>query len=328
VEVELFGNAKGTWFRSFLALPNGIPSHDTFGRVFARLDPAAFQECFLRWIEALAETVGLKRIAIDGKTLRRSFDRACGKAALHLVSAWATEAHLSLGQVAVEDKSNEITAIPVLLELLDLAGAIVSIDAMGCQKEIARKIRERGGDYLLSVKDNQARLREDIHRCFDEALATPGAKRKYDLSISEHKGHGRLERRECFTLTDPEGIRDWDLWQDARQVGMIVQERTEQGKTSVEIHYFISSYAGTAQQLGYNARSHWSIENSLHWVLDVVFDEDQSRVRKDHGPENFAMLRRIALSLLKRHQGKGSVRGKRKQAGWNEDFLSEILAHH
>lgn len=325
VDMEKFGKAKLTWLQSFLALPNGIPSHDTFGRVFAHLDPLAFQECFQRWVDSLRATLGLKRIAIDGKTLRRSFDRANGKAALHLVSAWATENHLSLGQVAVDDKSNEIVAIPQLLEILDLAGALVTIDAMGCQTEIARKIREGGGHYLLAVKENQPHLYEDIENCFILGFDSGFVEMDSDLSITEDKGHGRQERRECFTITDPEGIRGWAAWKDAKQIGLIVQERTEGGKTSLEKHYFISSQAGTAAALGRHARGHWGIENGLHWIMDVVFDEDQSRVRKDHGPQNLAFLRRIALSLLKRHSGKGSVRGKRLQAGWNEKVLEEIL---
>jgi predicted transposase YbfD/YdcC len=326
VDIAAYGVAKRDWLKTFLALPNGIPSHDTFRRVFCLLDPAAFVACFQRWIDALSAGLGLKRVAIDGKTARRSFDRASGKAALHLVSAWATEQHLVLGQVAVDAKSNEITAIPRLLELLDVSGAIVTIDAMGCQKEIAAKIREGGGDYVLAVKDNQPHLLDDLRQCFAEALGTAfaGPKRSYHKEV--YDGHGRVETHHVYTILEPEGIRDEALWKDLKAITLIHSERQEAGKEATEeLRYYIGSKAAPAAAYAGYVRGHWGIENGLHWVLDVSFDEDRCRMRTDHSGENMALLRRLAVSLLKQHSGKGSVRGKRKQSGWNDQFLAEVL---
>jgi predicted transposase YbfD/YdcC len=326
-DIAKYGRAKHDWLATFLALPNGIPSHDTFRRVFCLLDPAAFHACFQRWIDALSAGLGLKRIAIDGKTLRRSFDRAAGKTALHLVSAWATEQHLVLGQVAVDSKSNEITAIPKLLEVLDVSGAMVSIDAMGCQKEIAAKIRAGGGDYVLSVKDNQPRLLEDIGQCFAAGLEADFAGLDYSYHEERYDGHGRQEQHSVYAILNPEGIRDAALWQDLKAIVMVFSERQEAGKGRVEeLRYYIGSRAAKAKAYANFVRSHWGIENGLHWVLDVCFDEDQCRMRTDHSPENMALLRRLALCLLKKHGGKGSIRGKRLQSGWNDDFLLEILS--
>src|SRR5262245_14132214 len=326
-DIAKYGVAKRDWLQTFLALPYGIPSHDTFRRVFCLLDPAAFQECFQRRIDALAEGLGIKRIAIDGKALRRSFDRAAGKAALHLVSAWATEQHLVLGQVAVADKSNEITAIPRLLSLLDVSGALVSIDAMGCQKEIAAKVREGGGDYVLSVKDNQPRLLEDIQLCFEKGLDTDFAGMEHSRHQECYDGHGRVGRHCVYTILNPEGIRDQALWQDLKAITVVFSERQEAGKEKAEeVRYYIGSRAAKAKTCANSIRSHWGIENGLHWVLDVCFDEDGCRMRKDHSPENMALLRRLALRLLNKHGGKGSIRGKRLQSGWNDDFLLEILS--
>ena len=325
-DIAKYGQAKADWLKTFLALPNGIPSHDTFRRVFCLLDPEAFQECFRRWIDALSDGLGLKRIAIDGKTVRRSFDKATGKAALHLVSAWATEQHLVLGQVAVDAKSNEITAIPKLLALLDVSGAIVTIDAMGCQKEIAAKIRAGGGDYVLTVKENQERLLDDVQACFVKGWDTEFAGMQHSYHVTEESGHGRQETRHVTTILHPEGIRDQALWKDLRAITMIVRERqvTGQEKTE-EVHYYIGSrVAGAKAYAGY-VRGHWGIENGLHWVLDMSFDEDGCRMRTDHSAENFALLRRLALSLLKQNGRVGSVRGKRLQSGWDDRFLQEIL---
>ncbi len=325
-DIAKYGVAKYDWLQTFLTLPNGIPSHDTFRRVFCLLDPAAFQGCFQRWIDALSEGLGIKRIAIDGKTVRRSFDKASGKAALHLVSAWATEQHLVLGQVAVDRKSNEITAIPKLLELLDVSGALVSIDAMGCQKEIAATIRAGGGDYVLSVKDNQPHLLEDIHQCFAKGLDTDFAGLAYSFHQESSDGHGRKETHYVHTILHPEGIRDEALWRDLKAITMVFSERQERGQAATqEIRYYIGSRVAKAKVYANAVRSHWGIENGLHWVLDMSFDEDQCRMRTDHSPENMALLRRLALCLLKKHGGKGSVRGKRLQSGWNDDFLMEIL---
>jgi predicted transposase YbfD/YdcC len=327
VDIADYGVAKHAWLKTFLRLPHGIPSHDTFRRVFCLLDPAAFQECFRRWIDALSDGLGLERVAIDGKAVRRSFDRATGKAALHLVSAWATEQHLVLGQVAVDTKSNEITAIPKLLELLDVAGAIVTIDAMGCQKEIAAKIREGGGDYVLSVKENQPHLLEDIQLCFARALDHGFAGPKHSCHEAVYDGHGRVETQYVYTIWDPEGIRDLALWKDLKAITLIYSERQEAGKEdTVETRYYIGSKAVQAAAYAEYVRGHWGIENGQHWVLDVCFDEDRSRMRTDHSAENMALLRRLALSLLKQHGGKGSVRGKRKRSGWDDRLLVEVLS--
>jgi predicted transposase YbfD/YdcC len=326
-DIAKYGRAKKAWLKTFLGLPNGIPSHDTFRRIFCLLDPSAFHECFQHWIDALSAGLGLKRIAIDGKTMRRSFDRSAGKGALHLVSAWATEQHLVLGQVAVDTKSNEITAIPKLLELLDVSGAMVSIDAMGCQKEIAAKIRAGKADYVLSVKDNQPRLLEDIEKCFEIGLNTDFAGMEHSYHEECYRGHGRDEKHSVYTILNPEGIRDQALWQDLKAITMVFSEREEAGKKkSEELRFYIGSRAATAKTYTHCIRSHWGIENGLHWVLDVCFAEDQSRMRKDHSPENMALLRRLALCLLKKQGGKGSIRGKRLQTGWNDQFLLEILS--
>jgi predicted transposase YbfD/YdcC len=327
VDIANYGVAKYKWLKTFLDLPEGIPSHDTFRRVFCLLDPQAFQACFQSWIDALSAGLGLKRVAIDGKTLRRSFDRATGKTALHLVSAWATEQHLVLGQVAVDSKSNEITAIPKLLALLDVSGAIVTIDAMGCQKDIAATIREGGGDYVLTVKDNQPHLLEDIERCFEQALDKDFVGLQHSEHIEVYKGHGRVETHHVYTILHPEGIRDLALWKDLKAITLICSERQEKGKEdTVELRYYIGSKAAKAVAYARYVRGHWGIENGLHWVLDVSFDEDRSRMRTDHSAENMALLRRLALSLLKQHGGKGSIRGKRKQSGWNDQVLVEILS--
>jgi predicted transposase YbfD/YdcC len=326
-DIAKYGRAKQDWLKTFLTLANGIPSHDTFRRVFCLLEPAAFQECFQLWIDALSAGLGLKRIAIDGKCVRRSFDRASGKAALHLVSAWATEQHLVLGQVAVDSKSNEITAIPKLLELLDVSGAMVSVDAMGCQKEIAAKIRAGGGDYVLSVKDNQPHLLEDIQQLFAKGLDTNFAGMKHSYHEESYHGHSREEKHSVHTILEPDGIRDRGLWQDLKAIVILFSERQEVGQEKTEeIRYYIGSRAAKAKDYAAAIRSHWGIENGLHWVLDVCFDEDCCRMRTDHSAENMGLLRRLALCLLKKHGGKGSIRGKRLQSGWNDKILLEILS--
>jgi predicted transposase YbfD/YdcC len=299
-DIELYGETHRDWLQTFLRLPDGIPSHDTFRYVFSRLDPLAFQQCFGRWIQALSRATDLKLIAIDGKALRDSLDRAHGKAALHLVSAWATENHLTLGQVATDAKSNEITAIPRLLELLDLAGAIVTIDAMGCQKDIAAKVQEAGADYVLAVKENQPRLLEDIQaavatHCDQVGRAGDGA--NWFETVDE--GHGRKEVRTYTLLTEVSGIRDRESWAGLYGICVAVSERTVGGETAMEIRYYIGSLRGSVQQYARAIRGHWGIENGLHWVLDVVFREDHSRSRPEHGAENLAWLRRMAVSLLR-----------------------------
>jgi predicted transposase YbfD/YdcC len=323
-QVATFGRERHDWLKRFLELPNGIPSHDTFERVFDRLHPEAFQACFREWMQALSEALPIQQVAIDGKSLRGS---ATGKlGALHLVSAWATANHLTLGQVAVDDKSNEITAIPKLLELLDLQGALVTIDAMGCQTEIAAKIRERGGDYVLAVKDNQPNLLEDIQDCFSQALESNFAGLKYDEYETTDKGHGRVEKRYYTILIDPPGLRNPERWQGLRVIGMCVSERTVTGKeATTEARYFIGSRKASAKVYGRALRNHWGIENNLHWQLDVSFREDSNRVSKRHEAENLGLLRKLAMTLLKRHPDKRSIACKRIAAALNTAFLEEVL---
>jgi predicted transposase YbfD/YdcC len=324
-QVVTFATKRRAWLATFLTLSNGIPSHDTLERVFDRLDPQAFQACFRQWIEALAQRLGLGQIAIDGKTLRGSRNTPKGWKPLHVVSAWATQCHLSLGQVTVDEKSNEITAIPQLLELLDVHGALVTIDAMGCQKEIAQKIVGGGGDYLLMVKDNQPHLLEDIQGCVSQALDGAGSAPKYDIHTTEERGHGRQERRTYVVVEEPQGLRNQEAWAKLRVVGMVVREREVAGKKSEEVHYFIGSRAMNAKRYGVALRGHWGIENHLHWQLDVTFDEDHNRVQRRHGAENLALVRRLALGLLKQHPAKKSLACKRLEAALDTDFLEEIL---
>ena len=325
-DIEDFGNAKIAWLGTFLELPNGIPSHDTFRRLFERLDPAEFQRGFLGWIEALREATERQVIAIDGKSLRRSFDRARGKSALHLVHAWATANHLLLGQVAVDQKSNEITAIPVLLKMLSISGAIVTIDAMGCQKEIARTIRGREADYILALKANHERLFEQVVAFWDRACARlmKGPDIGYDRQWSE--GHGRTEARRCWATSDLDWLEGREEWKDLKSVVFIESERFIGESLSVETRYYLSSLPNDAKLLNAAVRSHWGVENSLHWVLDVTFDEDRSRIKKENAPENFGLLRRLALCLPKKESSsKRSIKGKRLRASWDEGYLQRVL---
>lgn len=323
-DIGVFVKRRAAWFQRFLALPNGVPSHDTFARVFSRLDPVAFGACFRSWVQAVSEAVGLAHVAIDGKTLRRSFDRATAVGPLHLVSAWATQQHLTLGQVAVGEQSNEITAIPKLLELLDLHGVLVTIDAIGCQKEIAAKIVAGGGDYVLTVKDNQGHLLEDIQETVEQALDGQLPAAQVNRYTTTERGHGREETRSYVVVHRPAAIRDRALWAKLTTVGMCYSERTVDGRTSSEVRYFIGSRRMNARRYGETLRDHWRVENCLHWQLDMTFDEDASRIRQRQAAENFAWLRRMALSLLKQHPYPSSVRSKRKAAALDPEFLEEI----
>jgi predicted transposase YbfD/YdcC len=330
VEVETFGNRKLAWFKTFLDLPHGIPSHDTFGRVFARLDPVQFEACFLRWIRALAERLPAEVVAVDGKELRRSLDRPAGKAAIWLVSAWASAQHLVLGQVKVDEKSNEITAIPDLLDVLSLEGAVVTIDAAGCQTAIAQKVIEKGGDYVLALKDNQPNLMADVALLFDDVqhsrLGAPQTKQAQRIE----KGHGRIETRTCTTIADPgtlAPLRRSEEWAKLTSVIEIRAQRQVGADRTTKLRYYLSSLDGDAEQALRITRTHWSIENSMNWVLDVAFREDDSRVHIDFGPENLGILRRIALNLLKQETTlKVGVKARRKAAGWDEAYLRQVLA--
>jgi predicted transposase YbfD/YdcC len=330
VDIELFGQSKLKWLKGFLELPNGIPSHDTFGRVFGLLDPVEFQTGFLRWVQAVTHVTQGQVIGIDGKQLRRSHDKRLGKAAIYMVSAWASEAQVVLGQRKVADKSNEMTAIPQLLDVLALDGCIVTIDAIGTQTKIAARIVDRGADYVLAVKANQATLLDDIRFVFQEDQAHDFQTGPYDYAKTVNKGHGRIEIRECWSISAPEYLlclRDARKWTGLQSLVMIKAERRHGARREVKIRYYISSLTTRAADFLRIIRSHWGIENGLHWALDIAFREDDSRVRKDHAPQNFAVLRHIALNLLKQEQtAKGGLKAKRLQCGWNEQYLLKVLA--
>jgi predicted transposase YbfD/YdcC len=322
-QIVTFGRKRRDWLSGFLELPNGIPSHDTFERVFDRLKPQAFQACFRDWVQAISAALRIKHIAIDGKTLRGSGSAKLGP--LHLVSAWATAQHLSLGQVAVNAKSNEITAIPLLLELLDLNGALVTIDAMGCQKAIAQKVVGRGGHYALTVKDNQGHLLEDIQQAFARAFDAGLAGLDCDTYQTRERGHGREEYR-CYTvLRTTEGVRQAGDWAGLTAIGMCYSERTANGETATGVRYFIGDKRASAKYYASGLRHHWGIENNLHWQLDVNFAEDGNRVQKRNAAENLALLRRLTLSLLKAHPSEDSIARKRFAAALDAGFLEEIL---
>jgi predicted transposase YbfD/YdcC len=330
VDVENFGKQKQRWLGQFLDLKNGIPSHDTFGRVFARLDPEAFRESFLSWVKAIFEVTNGQVIAIDGKQLRGSHDKGLGKKAITMVSAWATTNHLVLGQVKVKTKSNEITAIPALLALLDLTGCIVTIDAIGCQREIAQQIINQGGDYLLSVKENQKQLYEDLKLFFKLARQNNFTKVTYTTHQTIDNNHGRLEIRRCWAISGEESLaflRADGLWPRLQSLVMIESERHLAKKVSKQTSYFITSLTNDARLILVAKRSHWGIENGLHWILDVAFREDDSRVRQGNADQNLAVLRHMALNLLKQEKSaKGGIQAKRLQAAWNEDYLVKVLS--
>jgi len=332
-DMATFGRAREAWLRTFLALPNGIPSHDTFGRVFAALDPAAFGVAFAAWVRAVAPQTAGQVIALDGKALRRSHDRAKGKAALHLVSAWADASGLVLGQVAVADKANEIVAIPALLALLDIRGCTVTIDAMGCQTAIARQVVDQGGQYVLALKDNHPTLHDDVRAIFAEARRTdfaPLAPAQHDHAKATGKGHGRLEVRRAWVITDPEVLaflNPHGAWANLRAIGLVEAERRGGGKREVEQRHYLLSAPLDAATFGRVVRRHWGIENRVHWVLDVTFNEDASRVRAGHAAQNLAALRHVALNLLRRDATRrGSVATKRFTAALDQDYLATLLA--
>jgi len=319
-DMALFGEAKEPLLRQFMTLKHGIPSHDTFSRVFRLLDPKAFADCFTRFMQRFAE--GLQNVvAIDGKTLRRSFDRAAEQSPLHMLHAWSVGQRLLLGQLAVDEKSNEITAVPKLLEMLSLKGCIVTADALNCQRAIAAKVVERGADYVLALKANQPSLHDDIRRFLSDKQRAPNpTHRTIDAD------HGRIETRTSTVCTDIEWLQELHAWPGLAAIGQVVRMRETGGKMTSETAFYLLSAPLTAERFGEVARAHWGVENGLHWVLDVTMNEDQARNRKDHGPENIAILRRLALNLAKLEGSKGSMKGKLKRAGWDDAFLTKLLA--
>lgn len=331
VDVAMYGKLKQAWLGKYLDLSHGIPSHDTFGRVFRRLKAEAFQACFLAWVKAVNEISGGQVIAIDGKELRRSMDRTLGKRAIHMVSAWASENRLVLAQQKVDEKSNEITAIPALLEMLEIAGCIITIDAMGCQKEIAQQIIDQQGDYVLAVKENQGHLFEDIEHLCQLYLQHEQPMFYFkDYAKTVDKDHDRIEIRECWTLDAifyGPSIRNLADWAQVKTIVMIRRERRLPDKTEIHIRYYIASLEAKANRFLKVIREHWGVENSVHWVLDMAFNEDQSRLHKDNGAENLAVIRHIALNLLRSEKtAKVGIKAKRLKAGWDDAYLFKVLS--
>ena len=326
VAIAEFGRLKRDWFARFLDLKNGLPSHDRFNAILAALKPAEFEKCLLSWIAALHEITGGQLVAIDGKTLRRSFDTASSKAPIHMVSAWATANHISLGQVVVDAKSNEITAIPKLLEILELSGALVTIDAMGCQTEIAQQIVAADADYCLAVKGNQPTLHQGIVDFFDDHLEDDFVRTQVRRHQTKEKGHGREELRFYMICPVPDDLPDRSRWAGLKAVGMTINNTQRDGKDCTELRYYILSKYVSARRFAEAVRGHWGIENRLHWQLDVTFQEDQCRIRQGHADANFSILRRTALSLLKNERtAKVGIKNKRLTAGWNEAYLEKVL---
>lgn len=328
-EVAHFGKLKMAWLKGTLSLelPHGVPSADTFRRVFAALDAEHFQTCFVNWIQAVEKVTNGQVVAIDGKTLRRSHDRRLGKEALHMVSAWASGNGVVLGQLKVDDKSNEIPAVPELLEMLKIEGCIVTLDALHCQTETAGAILEKHADYVLPVKENQPRLLEALQRLFDDPEEMHWVECDFFRTVEE--GHGRIETRNCWTTSDPEYleyIATLAEWRGLQSIAMVEAVRRVGEEATTTRRYFISSLKSNAKSVLYAVRSHWGIENDVHWILDVTFREDDSRIRRGNGAENFAVLRHIALNLLKlENSSKLSLRAKRNQAAWDDDYRLKVL---
>jgi len=328
-DIAAFGDAKAAWFATFLDLANGIPSHDTFNRVFANLDPAQFQACFVAWVQAVAATLPTQVIAIDGKTVRRSHDRHAGQAAIHVVSAWASANRLVLAQTKVAAKANEIVAIPELLRALTVTGCLVTLDAMGCQRTIAQQILDQGGDYVLALKDNQPTLTADVQECFAQAQRTGFADVTHDADTDVDKGHGRLEIRRRWVITDPADLawlQSAHHWPGLAAIGMVQTERRLAQTTTVGTRYYLLSRELSARALGEAVRSHWGIANQVHWVLDVEFGEDRSRIRQGAAAENMALLRRIVLHVVRQHpRQRHSIRTRRLIASWDDTYLRQLL---
>lgn len=328
IAIETYAQAKEEWLKNFLKLPNGIPSHDTIARVFARLNPQAFEQCFHRWLESITSAIGAQVIPIDGKTVRQSFDRTNGQKAIHVISAWASEHRLVLGQLKVDSKTNEITAIQKLLELLDLVGCIITIDAIGCQKEIASQIIGKKADYVLALKGNQGKLYDEVSSWFEKAKSNNFEGVEHSYNHTTESGHGRIEIRQYWSVPVCQlgKLPNQQQWLGLKSVGMVVCERRLWNKTTIEVRFYISSLEHDALVLAHAVRSHWGIENSVHWVLDVTFNEDASRIRKDNAPLNFSVLRRLSLNLLSRDTSvRGSIAMKRYRAALDNNYLVKVL---
>jgi len=327
VAVETYGKAKYDWLNTFLKLPNGIPSHDTFGTVFSIINPSEFEKCFISWIRSVATLTKGQIVAIDGKTLRRSHDKSSNKSAIHMVSAWASENRITLGQVITDEKSNEITAIPELLDLLEIKGCIVTIDAMGCQKKIVEKIVvENEADYVLSLKGNHSNLHADVKLFFDTAIENNFKNISFDSFETVDGDHGRIEIRRHYIVSDIDWLDGKQNWKNLRTIGMVIQEKEVNNKRSVESRYFICSINEDAKLFAKAVRDHWGIENKVHWCLDIAFREDESRMRKGHSAGNFSVVRHIALNML-RHEGtlKVGIKNKRLKAAWDNGYLLKVL---
>lgn len=325
-DIEEYGQAQAEWFKQVLDMPHGMPSHDTFRRVLARLDPDEFTQCFLTWTQALSEHSEGEIVAIDGKTLRRSFDRAASKAAIHMVSAWANTNRLVLGQLKVDDKSNEITAIPQLLALLDLKGCIVTIDAMGCQKDIAHTITQQDADYVLALKENHPTLYEDVTLFMQDVKAHHLGQVAYQCEETVDADPGRLEIRTYWITSDIEWLGAKASWPNLHSIGMVESHREVGDHRAEETRYYLTSLPCDATQFAKAVREHWGVENSLHWVLDVSFREDDCRIRAEKGAQNFAVLRHIALNLLQQESShKRGIKARRKRAGWDRQYLIKVL---
>ena len=326
VGMETYGKAKYKWLKQFLELPSGIPSHDTFSRVFARLDPEEFQSCFLNWVKSISQLIPGEVISIDGKTLRHSYDRDSKKKAIHLVSAWANAQKLVLGQRKVDEKSNEITAIPELIKVLELSGCLVTIDAMGTQKNIAQLIINKGADYCLALKGNQGNIHEDVSQLFNYARSSQWQNIDHSFFQTVEKGHGRIEIRRYWTMSNGEFLVDGDKWAGLESIGMVESQRTVLGETTTETRYYLNSFPSNAEVFAHAVRSHWGIENSLHSVLCIRFREDDCRIRKDNSPENLALLRHLALNLLSQEKtAMIGIKNKRLKAAWDEQYLARVL---
>jgi predicted transposase YbfD/YdcC len=326
VEIADYGQIKEDWFKTFLELPKGIPSHDTFRRVFLLINPKEFGERLIDWIREVFPRIGSDVIAIDGKTARGSHDRANGEKAIHMVNAWAVKQRLIVGQVKTDDKSNEITAIPELLKIIDVKDCVVTIDAMGCQKQIVRQIVKQGGDYVLSLKGNQGNLHKEVELLFEKAKEDDYKDLPHDVHTTVDGGHGRIETRTYTTIGDVDWFEDKSKWSKLTSFGMVVSKREIGDRVTEETRYFISSLPNDAVRFAEAARGHWGVENSLHWCLDIAFREDDNRLRKGHGATNMAILRRFALTLIKQDPSrKVGVKASRKRAGWDNEYLLHLL---